>query len=170
MQRERRAGRGERADQQRAFAADDHHAELRRQRRAQRGQDQRRGARQRVLPGEPGAERALIHVEIEVERVLPEQRDEDAEQHERANQRERGDEDVFGRAAELREQKWAGEEARRPGILQEARRPARQHRLHEVAPMHAFDQIIHLFQLGIGLACEVPAAITVLPLLSAIGP
>ena len=72
--------RGQRADQQRAFAADDHQAELRRQRGAQRGQDQRRGAGQRVLPGEPGAERALIHVAVEIERILAEQRDEDAEQ------------------------------------------------------------------------------------------
>ena len=91
--------RRQRADQQRAFAADDDQAELRRQRRAQRGQDQRRRARQRVLPGEPGAERALVHVEVEVERVLAEQRDEDAEHDERADQRRARDQDVFdGRA------------------------------------------------------------------------
>ena len=100
-QRQRRAGGGQRADEQRALAADDHHAELRRQRRAQRREDQRRRARQRVLPGEPGAERALVHVEIQVERILPEQRDEDAEQHQRRRQGERGDDDVFRRAADV---------------------------------------------------------------------
>ena len=80
---------------QRAFAADDDHAELRGQRRAQRGQDQRRRARQRVLPGEPGAERALVHVEIEVERVLAEQGDEYPEHAERGDQRRARNQDVF---------------------------------------------------------------------------
>ncbi len=50
LQRQRCAGGGQRADQKSAFAADDDHAELRRQRRAQRGQDQRRRAGQRILP------------------------------------------------------------------------------------------------------------------------
>ena len=64
----------------------------------------RRGARQRVLPGEPGAERALVHVEIEIERVLAEQRHEDAEHRERADQRRARDQDVFdGRAVALEE-------------------------------------------------------------------
>ena len=99
-QQQRGRGRGQRADQQRALAADDHHAELRRQRRAQRRQDQRRRARERVLPGEPGAERALVHVEIEIDRILAEQRDEDAERDQRRHQGERRDDDVFRRAAD----------------------------------------------------------------------
>ena len=97
-------GRGQGADQQRAFAADDDHAELRGQRRTQRRQDQRCGACQRVLPGEPGPERALVHVEIQIERVLAEQRHEYAEYGERADQRRARDQDVFdGRAVALEE-------------------------------------------------------------------
>ena len=104
--------RGERPDQKRAFAADDDHAELRRQRRAQRRQDQRRRPRQRILPREPGAERALVHVEIEVERVLAEQRDENPEQHKRRRERQGGDDDIIrrrrqaGRAPLARRSKW----------------------------------------------------------------
>ena len=101
-QQQRGRGGGERPHQQRALAADDDEAELRRQRRAQRGEDERRRAGERVLPGEPGAERALVHVEIEIERVLAEQRDEDPERDERRHQRERGDDDVFRRAADAR--------------------------------------------------------------------
>src|SRR4029079_8730364 len=67
---------------------------------AQRGENERRRAGERILPGEPGAERALIHVEIEVERILSEQRNEDAEQDERRRQGERGDDDEFRRAAD----------------------------------------------------------------------
>ena len=99
-QQQRGRGRGQRAHQQRALAADDDEAELRRQRRAQRREDERRCAGQRVLPGEPGAEGALVHVEIEVERILAEQRDEDAEGDERRHQGERGNDDVFRRAAD----------------------------------------------------------------------
>jgi hypothetical protein len=57
------AGRGGRdaAHDQRALVADDDEAEPCRQRRAERGEDKRRGARQRVLPREPAAEGALIH-------------------------------------------------------------------------------------------------------------
>ncbi len=83
-QRQRRRGGGERAHEQRALAADDHESELRGQRGAQRREDQRRRAAQRVLPREPGAERALVHIEVEIDRVLAEQRDENAERHERA--------------------------------------------------------------------------------------
>jgi hypothetical protein len=97
---QRGRGRGQRSHQQRAFAADDDEAELRGERRAERGEDERGGARQRVLPGEPGAERALIHVEIKIDRVLPEQRDEDAERDQCRRQRKRGDDDVFRRAAD----------------------------------------------------------------------
>ena len=44
------ARRGEAAEHQRALAADDDEAEPRRDRDAERGEDQRRGAQQRVLP------------------------------------------------------------------------------------------------------------------------
>ena len=100
LQQQRGRGCGQRPHQQRAFATDDDEAELRRQRRAQRREDERRRAGQRVLPGEPGAEGALVHVEIEVERVLAEQRDEDAEGDERRHQREERDDDVFRRASQ----------------------------------------------------------------------
>jgi hypothetical protein len=124
-ERDRRGG--ERAHQERAFAADDDEAQLRRQRRAQRGQYQGRRAAQRVLPGEPGAERALIHVEVKVERVLAEQRDKDAEHHERASQRRARDQDIFdGRTVTLEESGIGG---RRDG------RRVRHVGGHEVAPI-----------------------------------
>ena len=75
-----RDGRGQSAEYQRAFAADDHQPCLRRQRDAERGEDQRRGAHQRILPGEGAAERALVHERIDLERILAQHRDEDPEQ------------------------------------------------------------------------------------------
>ncbi len=57
------------AHDQRAFVADDDEAEARRQCRAKRGQDERRGARQRVLPREPAAEGALIHQRERLQRI-----------------------------------------------------------------------------------------------------
>ena len=107
--RERRRRRRECADQERAFAADDHHAELRRQRRAKCGQDQRRRARQRVLPGEPGPECALVHVEIKIERIFSEHGHEYAEQAERAEKRRARNQDVFdGCAMALQESRVGG--------------------------------------------------------------
>jgi hypothetical protein len=100
-QRQRGAGRSQRPHQQRTLPADNHHAELRRQRRTQRGQNQRSGAGERVLPGEPRPKRALIHVEIEVERVLAEQRDKHPEQRKRCDERQRWDYNHFGGAADL---------------------------------------------------------------------
>ena len=148
LHRQRGAGGRQRADQERAFAADDDHAELRRQRRAQRGQDQRRGARQRVLPGEPGAERALVHVEIEIERVLAEQRDEDAEHRERADQRRARDQDVFdGRAVAL-EEAGIGGRSNCPAASAESADV----QLSRSRSDHAFDQIVHLLEFGILLA------------------
>ncbi len=69
---QRRSGRRERANQERTLSADDHHAELRGKSRAQRREDQRRRARQCILPREPAAKRALVHVEIEVQGILAE--------------------------------------------------------------------------------------------------
>jgi hypothetical protein len=106
--RQRRAGGGERADQERAFTADNHHTQLRGQCRAQRGQDQGCGAGQGVLPGEPGPERALIHVEIEVERALAEQGHEYSEHRERADQRRARNQDVFDGAAVALEEAGIG--------------------------------------------------------------
>ena len=60
----------------------------------------RRGARQRVLPGEPGAERALIHVEIRSSGFLPNSATKMPNSTSDASKRERGDDDVFRRAAE----------------------------------------------------------------------
>jgi hypothetical protein len=100
--------RGQGSDQQRAFAADDDHAELRGQGGTQRRQDQRCRACQRVLPGEPGAERALIHVEIQIERVLAEQCHENAEYGERADQRRARDQDVFDGCAVALEKTGVG--------------------------------------------------------------
>ena len=134
-QRQRRAGGAQRADQQRPFAADDDHAELRRQRRAQRGQNQRRGARQRVLPGEPGAERALVHIEIKIERIFAEQRDKDAEQHQRSHQSERGDDDIFRRAAELPAERGQAKKFAYPGFCGRRANGRADIGLHEVAPM-----------------------------------
>jgi len=108
LQPKRHGCGSQRADQKRAFAADDHHAELSGQRRAQRREDEGRGARQRVLPGESGAERALVHVEIEVERVLAEQRDEKTEDHERAGKRRARDQDVFDGCAVTLEESGIG--------------------------------------------------------------
>ena len=51
-------GRGEAAEHQRAFAADHDHAEAGRHGDAERREDQRRRAHQRVLPREGGAEAA----------------------------------------------------------------------------------------------------------------
>ena len=51
------------------FTADHQQPELHRQRRAQRRQHQRRRALQRVLEGEPGAERAAEHHLVDVQRV-----------------------------------------------------------------------------------------------------
>jgi hypothetical protein len=129
--RERGTGGAQRADQKRALAADDHHAELRRQRRAERGENERRGAGQRVLPGEPGAERALVHIEIEIERVLPERRDEDAEQHQRGQQGQHGDDDIFRRAAELTDKRGQAKEFAQPRLHNGCADIG----LHEVAPM-----------------------------------
>jgi hypothetical protein len=61
------------------------------------------------LPGEPRAERAVVHVEIEIERILARQRDEDAEDHERAGQRRARNQDVFdGAAVALQETRIGG--------------------------------------------------------------
>jgi hypothetical protein len=97
---ERRRGRAQCAHQQSPLTADDHHAELRRQSRAQRRQNERRGARERVLPGEPGAEGALVHIEIEVGGILAEQHDKDPERDQSRENGERGDGDVFHRGAD----------------------------------------------------------------------
>ncbi|MGY3573658.1 hypothetical protein ACVMB1_000862 [Bradyrhizobium sp. USDA 4504] len=130
LHRQRRRGRRQCADQKGAFATDDHHAELCRQRRAQRGQDQRRGAGQRVLPGEGGAERAVIHVEIQIERVLAVERDKAAEHRERADQRRGRDQDVFdARAVALEESGINGRSD--AGRLHRFRR----FRRHAVAPI-----------------------------------
>ena len=56
----------------RALAADDDEAEPRRQRHAQRGEQQRRGARQRVLHREPAAEAAAPHAGRRTARRLAE--------------------------------------------------------------------------------------------------
>ena len=54
-------GRDEAAHHERALAADDDEAKLGRQRHAQRGQQQRGGPLQGILPREPGAEGAPVH-------------------------------------------------------------------------------------------------------------
>ena len=91
---------------------------------------QRRGAGQRVLPGEPGAERALVHIEVEVERVLAEQRDEDAEHRERADQRRARDQDVFDARTVALEEAGIGGRGY-PDRLERIRRVS----CHEVAPI-----------------------------------
>ena len=63
-------GCGQAAEHERAFAADDDEASLRRQRHAQRRQDQRRGALQRVLPREAAAESAFVDERVDFERIL----------------------------------------------------------------------------------------------------
>ena len=172
-----RRGRGQRPHQQRAFAADDHQAELRRQRRAQRREDERRGAGQRVLPGEPGAERALVHVEIEVERVLAEQRDEDAERDERRQQRTSGmtmysaAPPSVGSARRIviptgaAERCWSRRSSAGGRVRAGSRLPpptaratsctiaaTAEHRPSRGRSDDAFDQVVHLLELGVGLA------------------
>ena len=95
-----RGGGGEKgADQKGAFAPDDDHAELCGQGGAERGQDQGGGTRQGVLPREPGAERALVHVEVEIERVLAKQEDEQPEHSQGGGNRRHRNQDEFDLAA-----------------------------------------------------------------------
>ncbi len=108
LQHQRCTGGGQGANQERPFAADDDHAELGGQSGAQRRQDQRRRARQTVLPGKPGSERALVHEEIEIERVLAEQEHEQPEYAERGDQCRARDQDVFDRGAVALEKSGIG--------------------------------------------------------------
>ena len=95
-QRRRRGGK--RPDQQRSFPADDDETKLCRQCCTEGGENDRRRAAQRVLPREPGAEGPLVHVKIEVSRVLARQGDENPECRQGCRERERRNYNVFGRA------------------------------------------------------------------------
>jgi hypothetical protein len=78
----------------------------------------------------PGAEGALVHVEIEIERIFAEQGDEQAEDRERADQRRARDQDIFDRSAVTLEESRIGGRSYRDRLAG-IRRVCR----HEVAPM-----------------------------------
>ena len=144
------------AQHQRAFAADDHQPGLGGQRDAQRGEDQRRGARQRVLPGERARETALVDERIDFERILAKYGDEQPEQDHRRQQRTGRDRNRFSAAAA-----WP---------KRGRSRAVRHRRLLLDFADDAFDQVVHLLEHGSVCLCAVPAAITVLPVLSLSGP
>ena len=96
----RRSGRcvpyhrsSEAAQHERSLAADDDQARLRRQRDAQRGQDQRRRALQRVLPGEAARESAFVDEGVDLQRVFADRGHEHAEQNHRHDERADGNGD-----------------------------------------------------------------------------
>ena len=93
-------GRGSKAAKhQRAFAADDDKADARRQRHAQRGQDQRRGTLQRVLQRKRGAEAAALDELEKLDRRLAQREQQQRKQKSGDTQRQQRDHDVFGAAA-----------------------------------------------------------------------
>jgi hypothetical protein len=77
-QHRRRPG-ADAAERDGALPADHHEAEPGGQRDAERGQQQRRGARQRVLPAERGAEPRAPDQRVELRGRLAERREEQAE-------------------------------------------------------------------------------------------
>ena len=84
------------AEHERAFAADDHQADARRQRDAERGQDQRRRALQGILQRERRAESAALDELEKFDRRLSERQQEQREQQRRDPERQQRDDDVFG--------------------------------------------------------------------------
>ena len=145
-QRQRGDGRREAAEHHRALAADDHQAELRRQRHAQRGQQQRRGALQGVLqenqlPNAPLPDRSKKSAD------LADQRDEDAEQNERPQQQRAA---VTHAPPPARGAVEVGRRARRAAASAAARRadavPSRSRRADD-----AFDEVVHRFEFDRGL-------------------
>ncbi len=105
--RQRDAGEGQRhhrrdepAQHERPLPADDDEARARRQRDAERGEDERGGAQQRVLPREGGAEAALPDEPEKIGRRFAERQQEDREQPAGHGDREERDDDVFGAGAE----------------------------------------------------------------------
>ena len=123
-----------------------------RQSGTKRGQDQRGGPSEGVLPGKPGPECALIQIEIQVERVVAERRDECPERQERCSERQRWNNEVLGGATQPIENGRGGNNrlacGRNSRNLGTSRRRA----------VHTFDQIIHLFEFRIGLAALDPGS------------
>ena len=72
--------RRETADHERSLAADDDEPRARGKRRAERGEQERRGALQGVLEREPGPERAADHLCVHVEGIVSRERHEGPEQ------------------------------------------------------------------------------------------
>ncbi len=95
-QRHRDRRGGEAAEHQRALAADHDEADARRDRHRERGEDQRRGALQRVLEREGGAEAAAPDIGDEVDRRLADREQKQREQQRRDDQREQRNRDIFG--------------------------------------------------------------------------
>ena len=93
-------GGGEAAEHERPFAADHHQPGLRGHRDAERGQDERGRARQRVLPRERAREPAAVDQRVHLERVLPQHRHEHAEDEHRHGERADGDHERLRRPAE----------------------------------------------------------------------
>ena len=92
-------GRRQPADDERAFASDDHEPEPRWNRGAERREHEGRGPEQRVLHRERGPERAAVHLVEDVERIRPCQGDEPAEESQRDGQRAHPEErDLDGRS------------------------------------------------------------------------
>jgi len=90
-------GRREATEHERALAADDHEPGLGGERDAERGEDERRGAGQRVLPGERAGERAAVDERVDLERILPEHGHEEPEQRHGGRQRADRDRQRLGR-------------------------------------------------------------------------
>jgi hypothetical protein len=127
-ERMRQRRRGQPSQHQGAFAADDGEAGAGRNRDAQGGEHQRRGALQRVLPGEPVAERALEQDPPDLHRTRA------GERHEHAEQRERRGDGGAGSRASLKSARMAAGPRAYAGVAD-----------------HALDQVVHLLELDVAL-------------------
>jgi hypothetical protein len=93
-------GSGKAAEHQRPLAADNDEPEPRRDGHAQRRENERRGAHQRVLPGKAGAEAAAPDQREEVHRRLAQQQQEHREKDARHDQRQQRNDHIFRRASD----------------------------------------------------------------------
>ena len=82
---------GETAEHERALAADHHQAHARRQRDTERGEHERRRARERVLPGKRAGEGTAIDQRVHLDRRLADRRHEHAEHDHGGREREKRD-------------------------------------------------------------------------------
>src|SRR5213083_563134 len=132
-----------------AIATDHNEPDLGGQRRAERGQHERRRPLQRVLPGKPAAERAAVDGPVHRERVGSGECHEDPEQDQGYRQGPRRDDQRLGGPSQL------------------ATERTHQLRVEPVTP--STSQSMDSSQTSTW-PCDLPAAITVLPVLSCMGP